>query len=189
MCLLFFYSTFSLSSQYFIQLFLSLLTYSTYVLSLFLLQIRFPHPPLPSPIPHRSSHRHCLWFEDSIAVDLKPPSPSLIWSLPIWSCIILHSSRCRWLVEFGRWLICWVGVLLKILSFFFFFGLRFLDLEFVRSGDCGCSLWRWLLLWQWLWRWLLVLGWWQLPLGCAFVYWLDIEWIYYLIYCIHYFIL
>ena len=28
---------------------------------------------------------------------------------------------------------------------FFFFWLRFLDLEFVGgSGDCGCSLWRWL---------------------------------------------
>ena len=41
------------------------------------------------------------------------------------------------------------GVLLKILSFFFFFffffGWWFLHLEFVGgSGDCGCSLWRWL---------------------------------------------
>ena len=39
--------------------------------------------------------------------------------------VICHSSRCRsrcrWLVEFGRWFICWVGVLLKILSFFIFY--------------------------------------------------------------------
>ena len=39
---------------------------------------------------------------------------------------------------------------------FFFFWLRFLDLEFIEGfGDCGCSLWRWLL----------VLGWWWLPLA------------------------
>ena len=65
------------------------------------------------------------------------------WSL----LVVLHSSRRRWLVEFGHWLICWVGVLLKILSFLFYYFilLRFLDLEFVGgSGDCGCSLWRWL---------------------------------------------
>ena len=40
------------------------------------------------------------------------------------------------------------GVLLKVLSVFFFFSLfcwGFLDLEFVGgSGDCGCSLWQWL---------------------------------------------
>ena len=63
--------------------------------------------------------------------------------------VILHSSLRRsrrwWLVEFGHWLICWVGVLLNILRFFFSFWLRFLDLEFVGgSGDCGCSLWWWL---------------------------------------------
>ena len=64
------------------------------------------------------------------------------------------SSRRRWLVEFGHWLICWVGVLLKILSFYFilfFILLRFFDLEFVGGfDDCDCSLLRWLLLWQWL---------------------------------------
>ena len=42
-------------------------------------------------------------------------------STPIWSCVVLHNSHYRWLVEFGHWLIYWVGVLLKILSFFFFF--------------------------------------------------------------------
>ena len=58
----------------------------------------------------------------------------------------------------------WVWSLIDLLGwgfvedfeFFFFFWLRFLDLEFVeRFGDCGCSLWRWLL----------VLGWWWLPLA------------------------
>ena len=91
-------------------------------------------------------------------------------SLPV----VLHNSCCqsrhRWLVEFGHWLICWVGVLLKILSFilflFFYILLRFLDLEFVGgSGDCGCSLWQWLL----------VFGWWRVPLGCVFVYSMSFE--------------
>ena len=148
----------------------------------------------------------------------------------------------RSLVEFGHWLISWVGVLgrwwchgyvggwlsfgptvfvavmgwvlfsvlLKILSFFFFpLLLRFLDLEFVGgSGDCGCSLWwlinRW---WQfsnrfivgiWLCLFWVVFwvveealgcssGWWQLPLGCVFVYLLGFELIYYLMCCIYYF--
>ena len=186
------YSTFSLSSQYCIQLFLSLLTDSTRVLSL---SFFFKSDSLTLPHPHRSSRCHRLWFEDSIVTDLKQPlslliwsSPlvlfnflmyisatSLIWNSPIWSCVV-HNSRHWWLVEFGHWLIYWVRVLLKILSFFFW--LRFLDLEFVGgSSDCGCSLWRWLL----------VLGWWRLPLDCAIVYLLGFEEIYYLMCCIYYF--
>ena len=35
--------------------------------------------------------------------------------------VVLHSSCHWWLVEFGHWLICWVGVLWKILSFYFLF--------------------------------------------------------------------
>ena len=46
------------------------------------------------------------------------------------------------------------SVLLKILRFFFFFSLSFvevLDLEFVGGfGDCGCSLWRLICYWWWL---------------------------------------
>ena len=64
---IFFYSTFSLSSLYFIQLFLSLLTDSTRVLSLFFLQIKFPHP-------YRSLH---LLSASQIK---SPPSP-LVWRL------------------------------------------------------------------------------------------------------------
>ena len=55
-------------------------------------------------------------------------------------------------VEFGRWLICWVGVLLKILSFFFFFFfgwgfwiwnlLEDLVIVVVVCGDgCSCGCW------------------------------------------------
>ena len=65
-----FYSTFSLFSQICLS--------PTRVLSLFLLQIKFPHPHW-SPHPYRSSCCHCLWSEDSIAADLKPPSSS-VWS-------------------------------------------------------------------------------------------------------------
>ena len=35
--------------------------------------------------------------------------------------IVLHSSHHRSLVEFGHWLICWSGVLLKILSYLFIY--------------------------------------------------------------------
>ena len=50
--------------------------------------------------------------------------------------IVLHSSRRRWLVEFGHWLICWVGVLLKILSFFL--------VEVFGFGICWRIWWLWL---------------------------------------------
>ena len=57
--------------------------------------------------------------------------------------VILHSScrrsRCQWLVEFGHWLICWVGALLKILSFFFF-----ILVEVFGFGICGRIRWLWL---------------------------------------------
>ena len=86
---LIFYSTFSLSSQYFIQRFLSLLTD---------LSLSNPCSPslsssdqIPSPSnqrysgvmdcgsshPHRSSRRHRFSFEDSIAAKLKTPLSSV----------------------------------------------------------------------------------------------------------------
>ena len=50
-----------------------------------------------------------------------------------------------WSVGLGFCWRFWVFIL------FYFILLRFLDLEFVGgSSDCGCSLWRWLLLWRWL---------------------------------------
>ena len=40
------------------------------------------------------------------------------------------------------------GVLLRVLSFFFFFSLSFVEVFGFgicwRTGDCGCSLWQWL---------------------------------------------
>ena len=99
-----------------------------------------------------SRRRRRFWFEVELAD----------WSSPIWSSarrseallargsrrsllIILHSF-CRW------WLLSLVidwsvglGFYWRFWVFFFFFFLRFLVLEFVGgSGDCGCSLWRWL---------------------------------------------
>ena len=79
------------------------------------------------------------------------------WSLPIWTSthqsealltqgsrrsllVVLHSSRHRWLVEFGHWLICWVGVLLKILSFF-------IIIYFVEVFGFGIF---WRIQWLWL---------------------------------------
>ena len=90
--------------------FFSLFSHIQLVFSFLLLQIRFPHP-----------HRSLTNQATAIASSLKTPSPPLIYSSPIWSCVVLHNSHYRWLVEFGHWLIYWVGVLLKILSFFFFF--------------------------------------------------------------------
>ena len=156
MCFLFFYSTFSLSSHRFNPCSLSLSSLD---------QI-----PSPLPIPHGSSRCHRLWFEDSIATDLKSPSPLPIWSSLIWSYIFLHTLAIDgWLSLVIDWSIglgfCWR-------FWVFIYLLRFLDLKFVGGfSNCGCSLWRWLLLWWWL----LVLGWWRLPLGCAFVYLLGFE--------------
>ena len=79
------------------------------------------------------------------------------WSLPIWTSthqsealltqgsrrsllVVLHSSHHRWLVEFGHWLICWVGVLLKILSFF-------IIIYFVEIFGFGIF---WRIQWLWL---------------------------------------
>ena len=79
------------------------------------------------------------------------------WSLPIWTSthqsealltqgsrrsllVVLHSSRHRWLVEFGHWLICWVGVFLKILSFF-------IIIYFVEVFGFGIF---WRIQWLWL---------------------------------------
>ena len=88
------------------------------------------------------------------------------WSSPIWtsarqgqSPIFAHRHP-----QLSPPMVGWVWSLIDLLGwgfvedfeFFFVFWLRFLDLEFVEgSGDCGCSLWRWLL----------VLGWWWLPLA------------------------
>ena len=51
--------------------------------------------------------------------------------------VILHNSRRRsrhwWLVEFGHWLICWVGFLLKILSYYYYF---FYFVEVFGFGIC-----------------------------------------------------
>ena len=77
--ILIFYSTFSPSSQYFIQRFFSLFTdlslSNPCSLSFF---FRSPSLTLKSTVrrPHRSS---CCRFEDAIIVGLKPP-PSSVWS-------------------------------------------------------------------------------------------------------------
>ena len=80
-----FYSTFSLSSQYFIQLFLSLLTNlslsnpcslslssSNQITSPSLIPSPLPIKPLPLPLVWRL---HCCWFEAAIIISLKPPLP------------------------------------------------------------------------------------------------------------------
>ena len=170
MCFLFFYSTFSLLSIFYSTLSLSFHRFNPCSLSLSFFfrsnSLTLTDPSRIKPLPSRLVWRlHCHRSEVTIAAtDLKLANLKL--HLPP------HFRR-WWLVEFGHWLIYWVGVLLKILSFYLFiYLLRFLDLKFVGgSSNCGCSLSRWLLLW----RWFLVLGWWWLPLGCAFVYLLGFE--------------
>ena len=54
--------------------------------------------------------------------------------------VVLHCSLRRWLVEFGHWLICWVGVLLKILSLF----LKKNLVEIFGFGICWRIRWLWL---------------------------------------------
>ena len=105
-----FYSTFSLSSQYLIQRFLSLLIVFSLSnpcsLSCF---FRSPFLTLKSTVqwPHRSSCCHRFSFEDSIAVDLKMPSfyvsvafslPSLHADLGFVSMVDMDVGLCRWWV-------------------------------------------------------------------------------------------
>ena len=114
----------------------------------------------------------CLFFPVTISLSLSFPIMKKK-VIPIWS----RARRFEALFAQGQSpifarrrpqlsspMVGWVWSLIDLLGwgfvedfeFFFFFWLRFLDLEFVeRFGDCGCSLWRWLL----------VLGWWWLPLA------------------------
>ena len=108
MCFLFFYSTFSLLSIFYSTFSLSSHRFNPCSLSLSSLD----QIPSPSPIPHRSSRCHRLWFEDSIATDLKSPSPLPIWSSLIWSYIFLHTLAADgWLSLVIDWSIglgfCW----------------------------------------------------------------------------------
>ena len=125
---------------------------------------RSSHPPSPSSIPSPSPSPTPSPSPIKLPSSIKPPPSPLVWRIHCRQSEAAIAANLK--SPSPHWLICWVGVLLKILSFFLFsFLLRFLDLEFVGgSGDCGCSLW------WWLYRWLFVLGWWWLPLSSVFVY-------------------